>query len=281
MNGCVDSIPKTLPIDMRIKVVSLNLWNGGRLFEPMLHFLQSQQADVMLLQEAYNGHGDHMEKRLRSAELLREHFPDHHSVFAPTYLDTRKVEGAIDDGQLLLSRFPITDHHNEFLDLPYAPYDQDTHQDFTRFPVNTQLATLRVGKQELHIIHVHGPVDFDGDHDSQRRQAWVDFILSAVAEKELAIVAGDFNAKPTNPSILRLAHVMASAFDPDTRKTSFNTNRKDLHNYPGYANAVVDMAFVSHGITVESADCPHVDISDHLPIVLELEVPDGHMFSKS
>jgi hypothetical protein len=39
---------------MKIKVVCLNLWQGGNLFDGILKFLEAEDADILLLQEVYN-----------------------------------------------------------------------------------------------------------------------------------------------------------------------------------------------------------------------------------
>jgi endonuclease/exonuclease/phosphatase family metal-dependent hydrolase len=55
----------------------------------------------------------------------------------------------------------------------------------------------------------------------------------------------------------------------DSLKTTFNISRKDN---PGYATAAVDMMFVSSDIEVIEKACPAVDVSDHLPLVVQLRL---------
>jgi endonuclease/exonuclease/phosphatase family metal-dependent hydrolase len=52
-------------------------------------------------------------------------------------------------------------------------------------------------------------------------------------------------------------------------KTTFNMKHKDN---PGYATAAVDMMFISPDIKVSEKACPEVDVSDHLPLVVQLLV---------
>ena len=41
---------------------------------------------------------------------------------------------------------------------------------------------------------------------------------------------------------------------------------------PGYATAVVDMVFASSRLKILDHQCPDVDISDHLPLVVKIEI---------
>jgi endonuclease/exonuclease/phosphatase family metal-dependent hydrolase len=252
-----------------MKVVSLNLWNGGRLFPAALDFLQAQQADLYFLQEAYDGHGDHLPDRFRTVDLLQRAFPNYNSYFAPVYLDVRPREGKIEDGQLLLSRWPLTDRENLFLDIPYGEYDQDATTDFTRFPATVQKAAIDLGERRITLLNVHGPVNFDGTADTDRRLKMRDIILSQLSEH--SIIAGDFNVQPHTQTIRDLTTHLTDVFHHHQRVTSFNVKRKDLDQFPGYATAVVDMMLVTPTFKVVTTTLPEVDISDHLPLVAEIE----------
>jgi len=42
-------------MNMEIKVICLNLWQGGNLMPGILEFLKNEDADILFLQEAYSG----------------------------------------------------------------------------------------------------------------------------------------------------------------------------------------------------------------------------------
>ena len=75
------------------------------------------------------------------------------------------------------------------------------------------------------------------------------------------------NAKPHNPVFAELNH-LNSVFG-DSLRTTFNMQRKTL---AGYAEAAVDIMWVSPAVKVLAKDCPQVAVSDHLPLWAELEV---------
>jgi endonuclease/exonuclease/phosphatase family metal-dependent hydrolase len=73
---------------------------------------------------------------------------------------------------------------------------------------------------------------------------------------------------PDNPSWSKIASSHQSVFGSQL-KTTFNMKRKKL---PGYASAAVDVVLLSPEIAVRTAECLNLDISDHLPLVVEIEV---------
>jgi endonuclease/exonuclease/phosphatase family metal-dependent hydrolase len=251
-----------------MKIVSLNLWNGGRLFSAVQDFLLQQAADIYFLQEAYDGKDPQFEERFQTVELLKKAFPQHHAYFAPVYLDTREKEGNIGDGQLLLSRYPFTEQKNIFLDLPFAAYDQDGTNDFSTFPSTIQKVIVDIEGKETTLINVHGPVNLNGEEANPRRQKMLEAILSELGPS--SIVAGDMNAKPTNPVIQSLEKHITSVFARELT-TTFNTKRKNLEKFPGYATSPVDMVFITSDFIVLRKEVPQVDVSDHLPVVVELQ----------
>lgn len=253
---------------MRLKILTLNLWNGGRLFEAAREFLVEQAADIYFLQEAYNGHGEHLESRFRTVELLQQTFPDYDSFFAPVYCDTRAKEGEIDDGQLLLSRFPLKEKDTLFIDVGYDKYDQDALTDFSRFPAGFQKAAVEIDGQLVTLLNVHGPVNLDGTQDSDRRLKMTELILTHLGPS--SIVAGDFNVQEETQTISLLKEQLTSVFAGELT-TTFNVKRKDLTRFPGYATAAVDMIFVSPSFSVVKKQAFPVDVSDHLPLMVEVE----------
>jgi endonuclease/exonuclease/phosphatase family metal-dependent hydrolase len=256
---------------MQIKIVSLNIWNGGQLFAEMSNFLQQQQADIMFLQEAYNGSDLEIESRFQTVKLLTQLFPNYDYNFAPMYLDTREKEGPTEDGQLIISKFPLLKPQVIYFDIPYGPYDHDQTTDFSNFPAGVQLATVMVNQQPLRLLNVHGPVNFDGTADTKRRLKMSSTLLKEIKRGERVILAGDFNVQPHTKTIGNIEQKLKSVFK-NQLNTTFNTHRKDLLKHPGYATAVVDMMFISPTIKIVHHECPQVDVSDHLPLVATLAV---------
>ncbi len=96
-------------------------------------------------------------------------------------------------------------------------------------------------------------------------------IIEQTAGKQHIIVAGDTNAKYTNPVMRKIEENLTNVFG-DSLTTSFNMRRK---TNPGYGTAVVDMIYASNDLTILDRDCPEIDVSDHLPLVTTFEIPKG------
>jgi endonuclease/exonuclease/phosphatase family metal-dependent hydrolase len=82
------------------------------------------------------------------------------------------------------------------------------------------------------------------------------------------ILAGDFNMNPDTESISLIEQELKSVFSSDL-KSSFNMNHK---KNPNFASAVVDMIFLSKPITVIEKYVSNVDVSDHLPLFVKIEL---------
>ncbi len=247
-----------------MKIVSLNLWNGGRLFDAALSFLKEQKADIYLLQECYDGHNPDLAARFRTVELLKANFPDYDIRFAGFYLDCRSVEGEIEDGQVIMSRWPLSYAQMIWFDVPYGRYDNDAMTDFSQLSAGMLKAGLLYEGKKITLLNIHGPWHLAGDDDTQRRQHMVSSILDNLGE--YTILAGDFNAQPLVASMQKLAPSLTNLFDGELT-TSFNIKRKDLAKFPGYATAVVDMAYTTPNFRLLTKQVPQVDVSDHLPLV--------------
>src|SRR5690348_5830568 len=103
---------------MRLKCISLNLWHG-QLLPASIKFLADERADIVLLQEVMNGTDPALAESFRSLEILQKTLTYPHVDFAPAVLDVLEV-GKIEEGNTILSRFPITGRDVHFLNEPYG-----------------------------------------------------------------------------------------------------------------------------------------------------------------
>lgn len=256
---------------MQIKVLSLNLWNGGRLLNQAKEFLYEQQADLMFLQEAYNGKNPLIGDRFRTVQILSSVFPNHDFYFAPVFLDKRQEEGNLEHGQLIISKFPLTQQKSIHFDMPYDEYDHDSITDFSNFPTLLQTAFVQINNIKIKLLNIHGPVNNDGTADSPPRIKMRNVILKEIENQPHVILAGDFNVQPQTKTIASIEEKLTSIFK-DELITSFNLQQKNLEKYPGFATAVVDMMFIRPNFKIINKLCPQANISDHLPLIATLDV---------
>ena len=252
---------------MTIKYVSLNMWVGGALMEPLIAFLRAHDPDIVALQEVYNSGDLAHEARYRSIQILQQQLPGlrtHH--FAPAFLDNRDI-GNVAQGNAVFSRWPIVRGTTVFYDRPYDDHYIENPENYPFTPRNLQHVTINAGGVELNVFNTQGIWGHDGD-DNQRRLKMADTILQATTGHSNVILSGDFNMADTTQSVGKLEQRFTSVF-AGKLTTSFNMRRK---SGGGFASSVVDMVFVDPGLRVVAAECPDVDISDHLPQVVTLEV---------
>lgn len=263
---------------MVLKVISLNLWSTPapvEVIDKAEKFLSEQQPDLLLLQEVNTPVNQsqlpNISKKFKTLQSLRELFPSFYWNFAPAVCDTRKHEGEVDSGQLILSKFPLNKAANIFFDIPYGKYNHDATTDFSHFPASVQVVNATINELNVKLLNVHGPVNMNGLEDDTRRLHMRDTLLEQTKDADRLILCGDFNVRPQTQTIQSLEKELKNVFK-DELITTFNIKRKNLDKSPGYADAVVDMMFISDNFTVVSHECPQVDISDHLPLVAQLEI---------
>lgn len=254
---------------MKLKVMSLNIWHGGVLWDQAVEFIKQQDADVLLLQEAYNGNDPDSEPRFRMMEEFKTILDYEFSDFTEAIVYVTP-EGAYPHGNAIFSKLPIKSKSFSYFIEPQPGRDtyEDTPENWPTLPSVLQHLELEAPVGTVDVFNMHGVWDLDGDNYSHNRQKMRDIIIRDTSGKKYAIVAGDSNAKASNQAMQEIEPQLKSVFGQDLN-TTFNMRRKDN---PGYASAAVDLMFVSPDITVLSKNCPKVDISDHLPIIAELEI---------
>lgn len=255
---------------MVVKFLSLNIFEGGLLFDNILDFLHQEKPDVLALQEVNNGLDKSLSDNLRSIDVLKSVLPNFDYFFAPEIL-VRYPEGKIDIGNAIFSRYPISNKKTIFLSVPYGEYDlQPKDGDYSKHPKNMQCCDVSIADSQLRVCNLHGIWGLDGA-DNELRLEMGRRIVNEIKDTQKVILAGDFNLLPNTDVILDIEKHLTNVFK-DELHTSFNLSRKDLVKHPGYASAVVDMVFVSPDLRVVDHRCPQVDVSDHLPLIVEIDV---------
>lgn len=248
------------------KFVSLNLWIGGILFDNMAAFLKGQGADILALQEVYDGGPMDGEKRLRSFTVLKELLGFPYAVFSPAFFTT--INGfRVDSGNAVFSRFPITGASVTFFDVPYREADTTDPGTFPYIARNLQHVILDCEGAPLHIFNTQGIWGTDGA-DNDRRLAMSRIIAEQVRSERNAILSGDFNVDINTESIRIIERHLTNVFKGKL-KTTFNMKRKDNSKL---ATAVIDMVFAGKGIRVQKAFAPEVDVSDHRPLGIVFDI---------
>jgi endonuclease/exonuclease/phosphatase family metal-dependent hydrolase len=259
------SSPSTM---LALKVVCLNMWHGGSHFdhEP-IEFLKSENADIVLLQEVNAATDASYKPGYRTMQVLRERLGYEYDDFALAFLDIQP-DARVEQGNAVFSKFPISSRDVVFLNEPYGEREARRPELFPSTPRNVQHLALDTPAGEVNVFNFQGVWDLDGDNYSDRRKTMSKVLLAMVRDKPNVILAGDTNAKATNPAMVALESELKSVFGTSLT-TTFNMQHK---TNPGYATAPVDLMFVSPDIEIAKAECLDINVSDHLPLVATLNL---------
>lgn len=251
---------------MKVKILCLNLWQGGNLMDEILTFLKQEDADVVLLQEVYNGHEPSLERKFRSMDVSREELHYRYEYFASALLE-RTDFGIVEQGNAILSKWPVLESQVYFYDQPYGERE-DKPEYFEMTPRNLQRVAVDLGSRTIQVFNTQGVWGKDGD-DNDRRLAMAKTIVDAIRPYDSVVLAGDFNVQEKTKTIGLIEEHLVNVFKQDNRRTSFNMKQK---MDPGFATAVVDMMFVSPSMRVlEHCQCDE-NVSDHLALIAMLEI---------
>jgi endonuclease/exonuclease/phosphatase family metal-dependent hydrolase len=254
---------------MNIKVISLNLWHGN-LFSTALKFLEDANADILMLQEVYNGTDPNLRDGLRAFTVLQQKLGYKYADFAPALIMNRE-EGRILQGNAVLSKFPLKSHEPVFYREPFGERN-DSPDDAPIMPRNLQHVEATTPVGVVNVFNTQGVWDLVGENYSERRKEMSQKMIAATKGKTNVILAGDTNAKQDNQAMLNVEKHLTNVFAHKERLTSFNLRRKDLKKFPGYATAIVDLMYVSADVKIIAHDSPDADISDHLPLTATLKI---------
>lgn len=251
---------------MHLKILSLNLFEGGLFWENIEAFLLREKADIMCFQEAFDS-DENQPLSFQSIKRLRSLFPKYHYYHSPEMHETWP-HGSGDTGNAIFSKFPIVDQKTVFLHRAYEriirPADE---KDFSHYPKNMQHVVVEIDRKQLHVCNLHGIWELSGG-DTPERLQMSEIISKEIADHQPLILMGDFNLRPNTQTIAKIEEKLTNAFK-DKLTTTFNMRHK---TNPGYATAVVDMFFASHDVKVLTAECPEDDVSDHKALVVTIDL---------
>lgn len=228
-----------------MKVIFLNVWEA-KLSKEITKFIEDQlsSTDIFCFQEA----NDEMK------QIARRMLTDY------TEIEKHKYE---------------TDNE----DLPQATYIRKT---ITSINFGTVMennkgiglglyAHISFGDKEFYICNFHGkPRPGDKLDDPGRllqSEMLIDFFKDLNSPK---IIGGDFNVLPNTRSIQMFRE---NGYRDLIKEYSVPTTRNQLvwSRYPDDKQYYSDYVFVSPEIKIKSFSVPNIEISDHLPLILEIE----------
>ena len=234
------------------------------MMDQILSFVRKENPDVLVMQEVYDGHDLLWERKFRSLDVLREELKYPYEHFTPAFLE-RTSFGVVEQGNAVLSKFPLLESKTLFYDVPYGERE-DLPAYYKMTPRNLQHVTLDVQGRMIHLFNTQGVWGEDGE-DNERRLIMGKQIVEAVVPYHDVILAGDFNVQGNTKTIGMIENQLVNVFQNE-RVSSFNMRYK---TNPGFATAVVDFIFVSPSLSVTQKWFYDEDVSDHLALGVEIK----------
>lgn len=125
---------------------------------------------------------------------------------------------------------------------------------------------------DMHIVNVHGIAQPGHKLDTDIRLRQSEEILNTLQDaKGLKIVGGDFNLLPETESIRMFEQ---AGYKNLITEYGIETTRNHLawDKHPGDPQMFADYIFVSPDVRVLAFTVPNVEVSDHLPLILQIKV---------
>ena len=228
----------------RMRIIFLNIWNG-KMGEDLKGFIarEAPATDIFCLQEVYP------ESKPLCDDLL------HGFTCVTAY---KKMSG---------SNFALATYVKDRLSVLSSG---DVLGDMLN--VGSGLSVeVNASAGKLHVCNVHGPAlpgeKLDNTDRIEQSRSLIDCFSARPGRK---IIGGDFNILPDTQSIGMFAEEsyvdLIKEWDiPTTR------NRLAWENYPGRELYYSDYVFVSPDVKVKNFIVPQNEISDHLPMILDIE----------
>ncbi|MGV8142276.1 MAG: endonuclease/exonuclease/phosphatase family protein [Candidatus Pacearchaeota archaeon] len=251
-----------------MRVFSLNIW-GGKEFDSLIQYLSnySDTVDVFCFQEVFDTLTTNKKfgnYRANMLSELKKILPQHIAYFAPMQ-DFLGIQGADFELSLGIAMFIKKDFKikeiGEFFLRGHRNSMEEKNDKKTR-PYNFQYAQIESKEERYTIAHLHGLWNGEGKTDTDERIEQSKKIKNFIENKNKLIVCGDFNLLPETHSIKMLDEELVNLI-----KTHKITTTRSKHYLK--PERFADYTFVSKDIEVNDFVVPNVDVSDHLPMIIE------------
>lgn len=253
----------------KIKFIQINIYKG-RYFENLLDFLKKENPDFISMQEVTTGRLNLTGDERNLFEVIKQKL-DYNGVF---HFDTNLIDDPNSFfGNAVFSKVPIVKSNIVQLKTfgPVTLFDFNNNvgglwKNLSRHMLD---AIVDLDNFRVHVISVHArriapPID---DAENVRHAKIMADYLKLLGDEPF-IVGGDFNMPQGSQVIKIISDVSNNLIENSGIPQTLNP---DVHEL-GEKGYLVDFIFTSRHFRKVSIDALQVTISDHLPVVAELEL---------
>ncbi len=234
-----------------MKIIFFNVWNF-KLTDQITEFIKGHIAttDVFCFQEAYD------KTRWICQDLLSEFNVYFDFKYIPNTTDS--YEDEFPQATYIKKGIQVT-QYNKLLQ----------NEEGTGLALHTQ---LNVNGKLVNICNVHGVSKPGNKQDDKYRLQQSSKIIEFYKDVDgVKIIGGDFNLEKNTESV---ALFSKAGFVDLICKYNISTTRNRLvwEKYPDNKLYYSDFVFASPDCDIQKFEVPNVEVSDHLPIIMEINV---------
>lgn len=253
---------------MDLKFIQVNIYKGGY-FDALVDFLRQEKPDFISMQEVTTGKLNYTDDK--TINLFRE-LKDKLGMEGVYNVDL-KLEGDEGStfGNAVLAKFPIVNSHrevlSEFRPLTLEEIEED-QEIWGKVPRHVLDLTVDVNGQQVHAMSWHGAwtaPPADNVETLKQAKKIAEYLKSL---DDPFILGCDSNAVLQSRTIQTINEVATNLMEGSG---ILQTTHPKIHKIVprGY---LIDFIFVSPHFKLKSIKAPLVTVSDHLPVVAELEL---------
>lgn len=245
-----------------MKILQINIW-AGRMARGLVRYIELEQPDVICMQEVFNGDFevpcpdrmfDILSRIKQASGLEHEYFSMRYSI---------DVTGStVPYGNAILSRFPFESVRT--IQTEHSVIEHMTAENSDPYINNLQVVTVEADQSVWTIANHHGHYKTDPNGDEESVGA-----MQRVAEELQGIdgplvLCGDLNVWPESPVMRVFDGWLDDIVVHSGAKTTISHINVDR-------DVVCDHVLINDKVAVKSFKVDDVIISDHYPLVAELE----------
>ncbi|MBU1000227.1 endonuclease/exonuclease/phosphatase family protein [Patescibacteria group bacterium] len=259
-----------------MKLISLNTW-GGKCFNPLIAFIKqhSPDTDIFCFQEMSDTKSDEKMCGDFRANLLSEIkmvIPKFKVFYFPVVngfdFNANPFAYNLSFGQAMFvnNSIKVNSQCNYFV--TKEKNFKVLKKDFSNLPSPLQYLCFSSNGENYHIFNFHG-TPMPGDKQDTRKRLSEARKVKKIINSKIGhkILMGDFNLLPNTRSIKILENGMKNLI----KEFNIQRTRSKSSLFFGKSNfqKFADYTLVSEGIKVKNFEVAKVEISDHLPMILE------------
>jgi hypothetical protein len=238
-----------------MRIIYLNSW-FGKCGKPYFDFIEkeSSKTDIFCFMEFSSDLFNNVSKRLKNHD------------------------GFFEKGSYL-EMFDLIDCQVIFVQKNIKVFSSGRLNIYKNTPTDTGFASYLIFEKDnktINLLNVHGMSHPGSKFDTPERIRQSEKIIDFMNDKKgIKIIGGDFNLLPTTKSVKMFeeAGYRNLIKDFDIESTRNRISWEEFATHEGFVKQYfADYVFTSPEVKVKSFDVPYMEISDHLPQILEFEI---------